>query len=65
MAGFALFRMAGYRDDTAHVDADRGKNSPDAKSMDEPFMARDALRNFARPNDLSDSARHSYVRHQL
>jgi len=42
---------AGYRDDAPHVDADRGKNSPGADSVDEPLMARDVLRNFARPND--------------
>ena len=65
MAGSAICRMAGYRDDAAHVDADRGQNSPDADSMDESLMARDALRDFARPDDFADPAWHIDIRNSF
>ena len=48
-----------------HVDADCGQNSLDADSVDQPVVARDALRNFAWSNDLSDSARRTHVRNHL
>ena len=56
MAASAIFGVAGYRDHAAHVDPNSGQNSTDAESMDKSLMARDALRDFARPNDLADPA---------
>src|SRR3982751_538229 len=65
VARSALCRMAGHCDYAAHVDADRGQNSSHAESVDESLMACDALRNLARPNDLSDSARHIDIRNSF
>ena len=62
MAASAICRVAGYRDDAAHVDADRRQNSTGADSVDEPLLARHALRHVAWPNDFADPARHIDIR---
>ena len=65
MAASAICGVAGYRDYAAHVDADRGQNSADAESMDKSLMARDALRDFARPDHFADPARHIDIRNSF
>src|SRR6202165_5824264 len=62
LAGPAICGMEGLLRDAAHVVSDRGENSPGAESVDEPFVARHALCDFAWPNDVTDSARVAHVR---
>src|ERR1700730_5794848 len=49
LAGAAIHGMERYVRHAAHVVSDRGKNSPRAECVDEPFVARHALCDFARP----------------
>ena len=53
MAASTICRVAGYGDNAAHVESDRGQDPIDADSVDKPLMARDVLRNFARPDDIA------------
>ena len=62
MATSRFCRVAGNCDDAAYVDPDRGQNSPDAKSMDQSLMARDALCDCTRPDHFTDPAWHIDVR---
>ena len=57
MASAAFRRVERYRDHAAHVDADCRQDSTDAQSMDEPLLARHALRYITRPNDFTYPAR--------
>ncbi len=62
MASAAFRRVERYRDHAAHVDSDYRQDSTDAKSMDEPLLARHPLRHLTRPNDFTDPAQFAHVR---
>ena len=62
MASAAFRRVERYRDHAAHVDPDYRQDSTDAKSMDEPLLARRALRYSTRPNDFAYPPRFAHFR---
>src|SRR2546429_2065756 len=62
MASSALCRVERYGHYSAHVDANRRQNSTHTQSMDEPLLARHALRDFSRPNDFTYPAWFAHFR---
>src|SRR5262245_3734279 len=61
MAESAARSMEGYLRDAASLVADRREDSADAQSVAQPLVARDALRDRARPDDFSDVGRRAHV----
>ena len=53
----SLRGVEGHVRDAAHVDAGRGQDPYGRDALGQPFLARDALRDGARPHDVADSAR--------
>ena len=65
MARPAVRAVEGNRDHAAYVDSDRGKNTFDPNSVDQPFVARDSLRYDTRVDHFANPARRIDVRNRL
>src|SRR5437762_10875299 len=65
MASFAFCRVEGHGHYSSLVDANCRQNSADPESVDQPLLARHALRDFSRPGHFAHTARYAHVRDTL
>src|SRR5438874_1103690 len=65
MAGAALRSLEGHARYPASVDADRRQDPADADALAQPFLARGAVCDGARPHDLGDSLSRARVPDRL